>query len=78
VDEVLSIECETPSLKIVIEFLPDTVELERHLVHLEHLNEKYRDETKMNEAHKNHVKSQYDKSACPRIFYKEYIVLVYE
>ena len=36
---VTPIECEIPSLKIVIHVLPDTTELEERLVHLEHLDE---------------------------------------
>jgi hypothetical protein len=39
VEAVLPIECEIPSLNIVIELLPDMTKLEAHLVHLEHLDE---------------------------------------
>ena len=39
VEAVTSIECEIPSLKIAIHVLPDTTELEEHLLHLEHLDE---------------------------------------
>jgi hypothetical protein len=39
VEAVFPIECEIPSLKISIELLPDTTELEEHLVYLEHLDE---------------------------------------
>ena len=38
VEAVTPIECEIPSLKIVIHVLPDMTELEEHLVHLEHLD----------------------------------------
>jgi hypothetical protein len=51
-EAVLPIECEIPSLNIIIEILPDSSELEAHLVHLEHLDEKHRDATTANEAHK--------------------------
>jgi hypothetical protein len=51
-EAVLPIECEIPSLKIIIEILPDSSELEAHLVHLEHLDEQHHDVTTANEAHK--------------------------
>jgi hypothetical protein len=35
----MPIECEIPSLKIMIELLPDTTDLEVCLVHLEQLDE---------------------------------------
>jgi len=59
---VLPNECEIPSLKLVIQLFPETSTLEQHLVHLENLNENRRDVAVANEAHKKHVKSQYDKS----------------
>ena len=40
---VLPVECKIPSLKLAIELLPDTSALEEHLVHLEQLDEQYRD-----------------------------------
>jgi hypothetical protein len=43
VESILPIECEIPSLKLEIELLPDTSDLEEHLVHLEHLDEQHRD-----------------------------------
>ena len=45
---------------------------------LEHLNETCRDAETTNEAHKCHVKLQYDKSIHPRIFSKGDLVLVYD
>ena len=39
VEAITLVECEIPSLKIAIHVLPDTIELEECLVHLEHLNE---------------------------------------
>jgi hypothetical protein len=39
---------------------------------------KCRDVATMNETHKNHVKSQYDKSVHPRIFSEGDLVLVYD
>ena len=48
--------------------LPDTIELEERLLHLEYLDEKRRYVLTANEAHKNRVKKQYDKSVKPQIF----------
>ena len=39
VEVVTPVECEIPSLRIVIHVLPDTSELEERLLHLEHLDE---------------------------------------
>ena len=39
VESVLSVEFKIPSLKLVVELLPDTSALEEHLVHLEQLAE---------------------------------------
>ena len=65
VEVVTPIECEISSLRIVIHVLPDMNELEERLLHLEHLDEQHRDALKENQAHKNRVKSQYDKSIKP-------------
>ena len=39
VESLLPVECETTSLKLVVDILPDTFALEERLVHLEQLNE---------------------------------------
>lgn len=78
VEAMLSIECEIPSLKIVIELLPNMTELEAHLVHLEHLDEQRQNVATTNETHKKHVKSQYDKFAHLWIFSNGDLVLVYD
>jgi hypothetical protein len=75
---VLPIECEIPSLKIVIEILPNFFGLDMRLVHLEHIDEKRHDFATANEAHKKRVKSIYDNSMHPRIFYAGDLVLVYD
>ena len=69
VEAITLIECEIPSLQIAIHVLPDTTELEEWLLHLEHLDEQCRDVLIANQAHKNGVKIQYDKSVKPRIFF---------
>ena len=78
VEFVALIECEIPSLRIVIHVLPDMNELEEHLLHLEHLDEKCRDELIANQAHKNRVKIQYDKSVKPRIFSEGELVFLWD
>ena len=57
VEAVTSIECQIPSLKIVIHVHLDTTKLEEHLLHLENLDERYRDVLTTNEAQKNRVKN---------------------
>jgi hypothetical protein len=71
------IECHIPSLKLAVELLPDTTTLEEHLIYLEQLNEQCHDESLANEAHKQHVKCQYDWSVHPRFFSEGDLFLVY-
>ena len=78
VEAVIPFEFEIPSLKIVIHVLPDTIELEERLLHLEHLYEHHRDALTTNEAHKNRVKNQYDKLVKPRIFSEGDLVLLWD
>ena len=78
VEAITPIECEIPSLQIAIHVLPDTTELEEWLVHLEHLDEQRRDALTANQAHKNRVKTQYDKSVKPRVFSKGELVLLWD
>ena len=77
-EAITPVECEISSLKIAIHVLPDTTELEERLVHLEHLDEKCRDVLIANQAHKNRVKSQYDKSVKPHIFSKGELFLLWD
>ena len=78
VEAIFLIECEIPSLKLAFQLLPKTFALEARLVELEQLDETRRDAATTNEAHKCHVKMQYDKSVCPRIFSEEDLILVYD
>ena len=78
VEAVTPVECEIPSLKIAIHVLPDMTELEECLLHLEHLDEQRRDALTSNQAHKNRVKNQYDKSVKPRIFYVVELVFLWD
>ena len=75
---IFPVECEIPSLKLVVELLPETSSLEERLLHLEHLDEQRRDATAVNEAYKKRVKTQYDKSVRPRVFSEGDLVLVYD
>jgi hypothetical protein len=38
-EAVLPIECQIPSLKLVVELLPDTTPLEEHVLYLEQIDE---------------------------------------
>ena len=78
VEVVTSVECEIPSLRIAIHVLPDMNELEECLLHLEHLDEQRRDALTTNQAHKNWVKIQYDKSVKPRIFSEGELALLWD
>jgi hypothetical protein len=78
VDSILPVECEIPSLKLAVELLPDTSDLERCLVHLESLDEQRRDAFTAIEANKKHVKVQYDKFVCPRLYAEGDLVLLYD
>jgi hypothetical protein len=73
-EAVLPIKCQIPSLKLVVQLLPDTSPLEERLVHLE----QHHDAALANEAHKHKVKCQYDKSVRPQIFSEGDLVLVYD
>ena len=78
VEFVLPVECEIPSLKLAIELLPDTSTLEEHLVHLENIDEQYRDALVALEVNKSRVKVQYDKSVRPRRFSEGDLVLLWD
>ena len=78
VESILPVECEIPSLKLVVELLPDTSPLEEHLVHLEQLDEQHWDALVALEVNKHRVKVQYDKFVCPRAFSEGYLVLLWD
>ena len=77
-EAITPIECKIPSLQIIVHVLPDMTELEERLLHLEHLDEQCRDALTANQAHKNRVKSQYDKMVKPRVFSKGELVLLWD
>ena len=78
VDLVLLVECKIPSLKLVVELLPETSALEERLVHLEQLDEQRRDALVALEVNKRRIKVQYDKSVRPRIFSEGDLVLLWD
>lgn len=75
---VLPIECDIPSLKLVVEFLPDITAKKEWLLSLDQLDETCRDATLALEAHQCQVKAQYEKSIMPRSFQEGELVLLYD
>ena len=75
---VLLIECEVPSLKLVLEILPNTSNEEEHLIYLAYLDEHHRDVFLANETNKKHVKAYNDQSVRHQTFLEGNLVLVYD
>jgi hypothetical protein len=69
IEVVLSIECEIPSLKLVVEHLPNTIAEEECLLYLMKLDDIHNDIALVIETQKKCVKSQYDKHIKPRVFF---------
>jgi hypothetical protein len=78
IEAILPIECEIPSLKLVVELLPNTSAEEERLLYLMQLDEARRDATLVIETQKKCVKAQYDKHVKPRVFSEGDLVLLYE
>jgi hypothetical protein len=78
VEAILPIECEIPSLKLVVELLPNNFAKEERLLYLMRLDKTRHDATLVIEAQKNHVKAQYDKHVKPHVFSEGDLVLLYE
>ena len=77
-EAVLPIQCLILSLKLVIELLPNTSTEEERFLYLTNLDETRQDVSLVNEAHKKHVKAQYDKCVEPRVFNEGDLVLTYD
>ena len=77
-EAVLPIHYQIPSLKLAIELLPNTSTEEERFLYLTNLDETRWDVSLVNEAHKKHVKVQYDKSFQPCVFNKGDLVLTYD
>ena len=73
----LSIECETPSLKLVVELLPNTSLEEERLLYLEILDETRFLSSLVIEAQKKQVKAHFDQTVSPCSFIEGDLVLVY-
>ena len=74
----LPIECEIPSLKLVVELFPNTTIDEERFLYLNTLDETRRDAALANEAHKRRMKVQYDKTIQPCSFNEGDLVLTYD
>ena len=77
-EAILLIQCQIPSLQLVVELLPDTSVEEESFLYLNNLNETQRDVALDNEAHKKRIKAQYDKSVQPHVFNEGDLVLTYD
>ena len=75
---VLPIQCQIPSLQLVVELFLDTSVEEERFLYLNKLDQTRRDASLANEAHKKCVKVQYDKSIQPRVFNEGDLVLTYD
>jgi hypothetical protein len=78
IEAIFSIECEIPSLKLVVKLLPNTSAEEERLLYLMQLDETRRDAALVIETQKKRVKAQYDKHVKPCVFSEGDLVLLYE
>ena len=62
----------------MIKLLLDSTQLKKKLIYLEKLDETHRDAATTNKVHKHQVKTQYKKSAKPRVFSEGDLVLGYD
>eukprot|EP00253_Pinus_taeda_P017487 PITA_17487 len=76
-EATLPIECEIPSLKLVVELLPNTTPLEERLLYLEQLDETRHLANLAIETQKKRVKSHFDQTVRPCSFNKGDLVLLY-
>eukprot|EP00253_Pinus_taeda_P005692 PITA_05692 len=77
-EATLPIECEIPSLKLVIELLPSTIPVEECLLYLELLDETHRLASLAIEAQKKRVKTHFDDTVHPHSFVEGDLVLLYD
>jgi hypothetical protein len=77
IEAILLIECEIPSLKLIVQLLSNTSAEDKCLLYLMQLDETLRDFSLVIEMKKNHVKSKYDKHVKPRVFSEGDLVLLY-
>ena len=74
---VLPVECEIPYLKLVIELFSNTIVEEEQFLYITQLDESHRNVSLTNEAHKQRIKAQYDRTVQPWKFELGNLVLVY-
>ena len=77
-EATLPIECEIPSLKLVVELLPNTTIDKERFLYLNQLDETRYDVALANEAHKRRMKIQYDRTVQPCSFNEGDLVLTYD
>lgn len=77
-EATLSIECEIPSLKLVVKLLLEASPHEEHLLYLEWLDKTRHLATLVIEAHKKRVKSHFDQSISPCAFSEGDLVWLYD
>ena len=75
---ILPIECEIPSMKLAIELLPKSLELEKKLIYLKQLKKIHWGIATSNDVHKRHIKVQYGITIKPRALSEGDLVLVYD
>ena len=78
VESVLPIECQIPSLRFLVELLPDTSPLEERLLQLEQTIEDRRAALQAIEVAKTRSKVHCDSHVHPRTFNEGDMVLVYD
>ena len=77
-EDTLLIDCEIPSLKLVVELLPNTSPEEVSLLYLERLDETHRLASLISEAEKKRVKAHFYQKFSPRSFIEGDLILLYD
>ena len=78
VESILPIECQNPSLRLVVELLPDTSPLEERLILLEQTNGDRCATLQGIQADKTWSNSHFDSHVHPRTFSEGNMVLFYD
>ena len=74
----LLIECKIPSLKLTVEIFPNTTVEEERFFYLNKIEETRCDVVLANKAHKQQMKSKYDRSFQPHSFNERDLILTYD
>ena len=77
-EATLLIECQIPSLKLVVELLPDTSLEEEHVLDLERLDETRHFVSLIIKAKKKQVKDHFDQLVSPCYFVEGDLILLYD